>query len=74
VFKKKLKADQNQKMPAIIQSRIFCLPHLLSKNTKIKIHRTKILPVLLVVNPDPEIRSCGRVQNALLLLLPLPRN
>ena len=34
-------------MLAIIQCRIFCLPCLLSKKLKIKIHRTIILPVVL---------------------------
>jgi len=31
----------------MIRCRIFCLPLLLSKNTKIKIYRTIILPVVL---------------------------
>jgi hypothetical protein len=33
-------------MLAIIRCRIFCLPVLLSKSLKIKIHRTIILPVV----------------------------
>ena len=67
---KKLKADWSQEVPATIQSTIFCLPHLLSKNIKIKIHRTIILPLLSVVNPDPEIRSCSTVETSLILTLP----
>jgi len=57
-------------VPATIQSRIFCLPHMLSKNLKIKIYRTIILPLLSIVNPDPEIRSCRRVEIALILTPP----
>lgn len=67
---KKLKADWSQEVPTTIQSTIFSLPRLLSKNIKIKIQRTIILPLLSVVNPDPEIRSWRSVETSLILTLP----
>jgi len=54
---------------ATIQSRIFCFPHLLCKNIKIRIHRTIILSFLSVMNPDPENRSSRRVETSLILNL-----
>ena len=44
---KKLRADSSRGMLAIIRRRIFCLPVCYSKNIKIKIYRTVILPVVL---------------------------
>jgi hypothetical protein len=44
LFRKKLRADCNQGMLAVIPRRIFCL---LSKNINIKIHRTVVLTVAL---------------------------
>jgi hypothetical protein len=34
-------------MPATVPFRVFCLPQLLSKNIKVKIYKTIILPVVL---------------------------
>jgi hypothetical protein len=65
-----IKADWSQEVAATIQSRIFSLPHLLSKNIKIKIHRTITLHLSSVVNPDPVIRSCRRVETSLTLTPP----
>jgi hypothetical protein len=51
---------------------IFCLPLLLDKNIKIKLHNTIILPVLSMVNPDLETRSCGQIQIPYFYLSPSP--
>jgi hypothetical protein len=46
-FRKKLKTDSSRGMLVIIWCRIFLSSSLLSKNTKIQIYRTIILPVVL---------------------------
>ena len=47
LFRKKVRAGWSQGMTAIIRCRIYCFSSLLSKNLKIKIYRTTILPVVL---------------------------
>jgi hypothetical protein len=43
----KVRADCSQGIHAIIRCRIFCVSVCYPKNTKIKIHRTVVLPVVL---------------------------